>query len=188
MGNKSKKRKSSQNLPENKHHLVSKVGPMWCHIPPPREGYRHPYQLEACLGNMDHIQKKPKVMRSKSIKKLLASPLTTCPGAPCIVNLSVQPPSILSIAGGSSSIRTQRIMKRQLESENNKEPHSDSSPTGNRPRYRNICQQTLFIIARTGLNSPSLPSPPSSMPNPTSAAMEGVCAYRAALKEGHSKI
>ena len=115
-------------------------------------------------------------MMTKNIKKLLASPLTTCPGAPCILKLSVQPPSILSIAGGSSSIRSQRITKRQLESENNKEPHSDSSPTGNRPRYRNISQQTLFIIARTGLNSPSLPSPPSSMPNPTNAANgRGLC-------------
>jgi hypothetical protein len=67
MRNKSKKRKSSQDLPQNKHLFVSKVGLMWCHIPPLREGYRHPYQLEACLRNMDHIQKKPKVMRGKNI-------------------------------------------------------------------------------------------------------------------------
>ena len=138
--------------------------------------------IQACIpagslpGKHGLYSKDTKGYDEQKHQKAISKPTENLPWVSCILKVSGQPPSILSIAGGSSSIRTQRIMKRQLESENNKEPHSDSSPTGNRPRYRNISQQTLFIIARTGLNSPSLPSPPSSKPNPTNAANgRGLC-------------
>ena len=83
--------------------------------------------MEAYLGNMDCIQKIPKFMMSKNIKKLLESPLRTCPGASYILKLSGQPPSILSMARAFSTTRSQRITKMQQMVKNNKETHSDSS-------------------------------------------------------------
>ena len=126
-------------------------------------------------GKHGLYSKDTKVYDEQKHQKAISKPTENLPWVSCIL-VSGQPPSILSMARAFSTTRSQRITKIQQMVKNNKETHSDSSTSWNQPRFRDISHHTLFIIARTGLNSPRLPSPPSSMPNLTNAANgRGLC-------------
>ena len=127
-------------------------------------------------GKHGLYSKDAKVYDEQKDQKAISKPTENLPWVSCILKVSGQPPSILSMARAFSTTRSQRITKMQQMVKNNKETHSDSSTSWNQTRFRNISHHTLFIIARTGLNSPSLPSPPSLKPNPTNAASgRGMC-------------
>ena len=122
------------------------------------------------LATWTNTGKTPQILISKNIKKLFVRPLRTCRRAPSTLQVSGQHPSFLRIVRSSITMRSHRMKTRHLTWENHKELLSHSTHPGNWPSFRNISQQTVIIIVKAGLNSLSLPSPPSSTPNPTNVA------------------
>ena len=128
-------------------------------------------------SKMQWSEKALQILMNKNIKQPLASPLATCSRGPHTIKLSGHPPSFLSIVKYSRLMRSHRMKTRQLM----------------RGTTRNSCQITpiqgtesasgafpaVIIIAITGLNSPSLYSPPSSTLKSTSWARRyGLCPGR----------
>ena len=132
---------------------------------------------EKNTSKMQWSEKALQILMNKNIKQPLASPLATCSGVPHTIKLSGQSPSFLSIVRYSRLMRSHRMKTRRLRRGTTRDS-CQITPIQGTESASWACP-TVIIIAITGLNSPSLSSPPSSTLKSTSWARRyGLCPGR----------